>query len=117
MTNPKTINLDNEIKQCTIVKPYEALQSEFAKKLITHLASKSKFKEQLIRDIAQKLEDETQTLTPDEGIDFLELLDENKDFFNEIIKRYKGQFPAWIQSGINSDTLDMKQEDHVLYRN
>lgn len=58
--------LDNEIKHCAITKPYEALQSDFAKKIINHVASNSKFKEQHIRELADKLDDESQTLTPEE---------------------------------------------------
>lgn len=58
---PNSINLDKEIKQCTITKPYDALQSDFGKKLIEHLASNSN-----IREIVRKLDDETETLTPQE---------------------------------------------------
>lgn len=60
------INLDAEIKQCGITKPYEGLQSDFGKKLVDHLSSHSKFKEEHIKKIASKLNDETQTLTPQE---------------------------------------------------
>lgn len=63
---PNTINLDKEIQQCSITKPYEGLQSDFSKKLINHLASHSKFKEEHIKKIADKLNDETQMLTPEE---------------------------------------------------
>ena len=114
-TSPNNLHFDKEIKQCSIIAPYEALQSDFAKKLIDYLASRSKFKEQHIRDIAHKLDDQTQTLTPEEGKDFLEFIDENKEFFDKLIKRYKGQFPAWIQSAVDSDSLNMEQKDHVLY--
>ncbi|THV60719.1 hypothetical protein [Chryseobacterium candidae] len=58
---PNSINLDKEIKQCVITKPYDALQSDFGKKLIEHLASNSN-----IREIVRKLDDETETLTPQE---------------------------------------------------
>jgi hypothetical protein len=63
---PNSINLDKEIKQCAVTKPYEGLQSDFGKKLIKHLASHSKFKEEYIREIADKLNDEMQTLTSEE---------------------------------------------------
>lgn len=66
MTPSNNINLDAEVKQCSVIKPYEALQSDFAKKLIDHIASNSKFKEQHIRDIMCKLDDETKTLSPEE---------------------------------------------------
>lgn len=58
--------LYNEIKHCVITKPHEALQSDFAKKIIDHAASNSKFKEQHVRQIADKLNDETKPLTPEE---------------------------------------------------
>jgi hypothetical protein len=66
MTPSNSINLDAEVKQCSVIKPYEALQSDFAKKLIDHIASNSKFKEQHIRHIMCKLDDETKTLSPEE---------------------------------------------------
>ena len=109
------INLDTQIKQCSVIKPYQALQSNFAKKLIDHMVSHGKFKEQHIREIICKLDDESQTLTPGQGKDFLEFMQEHNDFFDAIIKRYKWQFPAWVQSEVGSDTLDMEQQDHVLY--
>lgn len=56
-----TLNLDKEIKQCAITKPYDALKSDFGKKLIEHLASDSN-----IREIVHKLDDETEVLTPKE---------------------------------------------------
>lgn len=83
------INLDTQIKQCSVIKPYQALQSNFAKKLIDHVVSHSKFKEQHIREIICKLDDESQTLTPGQGKDFLEFMQEHNDFFDAIIKRYK----------------------------
>lgn len=83
------LQLDKEIKQCAITQPYEALQSNFAKKLVGHLLPHSKFKEEHIKGIVQKLEDETETLTPEEGKDFLEFMQENKDFFDGLIKRYQ----------------------------
>ncbi|MBB4807062.1 hypothetical protein HNP38_002366 [Chryseobacterium defluvii] len=64
---PNTVNLDTEIKQCAVTQPYEGLQSDFGKKLINHLASHSKFKEEHIREIADKiLSNEAQMLTPQE---------------------------------------------------
>lgn len=64
---PNSINLYTEIKQCAITKPYEGLQSDFGKKLINHLSSYSKFKEEHISEIVDKiLNDETQMLTPEE---------------------------------------------------
>jgi len=59
----KNISFDDEIQQCTITKPYEALQSDFAKKLINHLASRSKLKESYIRKIIEKIDDETESLS------------------------------------------------------
>ena len=86
---PNAIILDTEIKQCTITKPYEGLQSDFGKKLIDHLATHSKFKEEHIKEIVHKLEDQTQTLTPKEANDLIEFMNEHQDFFDAIIKRYK----------------------------
>jgi hypothetical protein len=64
---PNTVNLDTEIKQCAVTKPYEGMQSNFGKKLIDHLASHSKFKEKHIREITDKiLSNEAQMLTPQE---------------------------------------------------
>ena len=117
MTHPNNLSLDKEIKQCSIIKPYEALQSNFAKKLICHLASNSRFNKQYIRGITDKLEDQTQTLSPEEGKDFLEFISEHQDFFDGIIKRYKEQFPVWMQLAKDSDSLDMEKVDHVLYMN
>lgn len=114
---PNTVNLDTEIKKCAITKPYEGLQSNFGKKLIDHLASHSKFKEEHIRKIADKLGDETQMLTADEGKDFLEFMHKHQDFFDTVIRKYKGQFPAWVQVASDPDTLDMEQKDHLLYQN
>ena len=48
------LQLNKEIKQCEITQPYEALQSNFAKKLVDHLLPQSKFKEEHIKGIAQK---------------------------------------------------------------
>ena len=86
---PNAIILDTEIKQCTITKPYEGLQSDFGKKLIDHLATHSKFKEEHIKEIVYTLEDQTHTLTTKEANDFIEFMNEHQDFFDAIIKRYK----------------------------
>lgn len=40
----------------------------------------------------------------------------HQDFFDAVIKKYKGQFPAWIQVASDGDTLDMEQKDHLLYQ-
>lgn len=66
MIPSNNIILDAEVKQCSVIKPYEALQSDFAKKLIDHIASHSKFKEHYIKEIVHKLDDESQRLTPKE---------------------------------------------------
>lgn len=44
-------------------------------------------------------------------------MQEHQDFFDAVIKKYKGQFPAWIQVASDADILDMEQKDHLLYRN
>lgn len=44
-------------------------------------------------------------------------MQEHQDFFDTVIKKHKGQFPAWVQFASNSDTLDMEQKDHLLYQN
>jgi hypothetical protein len=60
------IDLGEAIKQCAIVNPYDALQSKFAKKILGHLAGNSKYKEPYLKQIISKVDDEKQTLTPDE---------------------------------------------------
>ena len=44
-------------------------------------------------------------------------MQEHQDFFDTVIRKHKGQFPAWIQVASDSDTLDMEQKDHLLYQN
>ena len=68
------IDMDSEVKQCNIVRPFEALQSDFAKKLLEHLVWNSKYKEQYLKDIISKLDDETQTLTSEEWKSFLDFM-------------------------------------------
>lgn len=84
-------NFDSEIKTCVITKPIEALKSDFAKKIFDHISKHDKFNKRYINDIVSKLEDETgeETLTEKEASDFLYLMDEYQDSFDEIVGRYQ----------------------------
>lgn len=84
-------NFDSEIKTCVVTKPIEALKSDFAKKIIDHISKHDKFNKRYINDIVSKLEDETgeETLTEKEASDFLYLMDEYQDSFDEIVGRYQ----------------------------
>lgn len=111
------LDYDQEIKACNISKPYDALKSDFAKKILNNLSKKTKFKEWYIERIIEKLTDEEQEFTEEQRDDLFELMDQNQEFFDSIVERYKEQFPAWVQSSITNKSLDMQQEDHILYEN
>lgn len=68
-----------------------------------------------IREIVRKLDDETEVLTPREGKDFLEFMQEHKDFFDAVMMKYKGQYPVRMKFDTASNPANMRQEDHVLY--
>ncbi|WP_168801965.1 hypothetical protein [Chryseobacterium candidae] len=42
-------------------------------------------------------------------------MQEHKDFFDGIMMKYKGQYPAWMKFDTASNPANMRQEDHVLY--
>lgn len=111
------LDYDDEIKTCGITKPLDAIKSDFAKKIFKHLSSKSSYKRWMINDVLKKLEDESNELTEEEAGYLIFLMEENEEIFDLIVKRYHWQFPVWVQRKITDNSLDMQQEDHILYEN
>lgn len=83
------INLEQEIKSCSISKPYEALKSDFAKKIFKHLSNGTRFKQSYFEGILECLDDEESELSPRQRDDFINILDEYQETFDSIVKRYK----------------------------
>ena len=83
------LDYDNEVKACDISKPHDALKSDFAKKILNNLSKKTKFKERYIDRIIEKLTYEEEEFTEEERDDFFELIDQNQEFFDSLVKRYK----------------------------
>ncbi len=83
------LDYGQEISACNISKPYDALKSDFAKKILNNLSKKTKFKEWYIERIIEKLTDEEQEFTEEQRDDFFELIDQNQEFFDSLVKRYK----------------------------
>jgi len=59
--------------------------------------------------------DESCELSQKEANDFLDFLDMKNQYFDELMQRYIGRFPAWVQKRISKFSNDMHREDHVLY--
>lgn len=83
------LDYDQEIKACDISKPHDALKSDFAKKILNNLSKKTKYKEWYIDRIIEKLTDEEQEFSEEQRDDFFELIDQNQEFFDSLIKRHK----------------------------
>lgn len=83
------LDYDDEIKTCSISNPYEALKSDFAKKIFKHLSNGTRFKQSYFEGILECLDDEESELSPRQRDDFFNIIDEYQETFDSIVKRYK----------------------------
>lgn len=107
--------IDQTLKSCKVTTAQEALKGKFAQSLFERLSETTKYEKRYLESLLEHILDESCELSQKEANDFLDFLDMKNQYFDELIQRYIGRFPAWVQKRISKFSNDMHREDHVLY--
>ena len=108
--------MKHDLDSCNVSSAQQALKSKFARDLFDRLSNTTHFSKKYLESVMEDLLDESAGLTKQQADDFLDFIELKNQYFDELVQRYIGRFPAWVQSRITKFSNDMQRQDHILYR-